>query len=35
MERSRKVSIGAAVGAEFGLGDIDGRQPRPLTLEDC
>ncbi len=33
MERTGKVLIGAAVAEEYGISDIDGRKPRPLTLE--
>jgi NAD(P)-dependent dehydrogenase (short-subunit alcohol dehydrogenase family) len=33
MERSGKVWVAAAVAREFGLKDIDGRQPTPLTLD--
>jgi len=33
MERSGKVLVAAEVAAEFGVSDIDGRQPTPLTLE--
>jgi dehydrogenase/reductase SDR family member 1 len=33
MERSGNVLIGAAVATEFGIRDIDGRRPTPLTLE--
>lgn len=33
MERTGQVLIGAAVAEEYGISDIDGRKPRPLTLE--
>jgi dehydrogenase/reductase SDR family protein 1 len=33
MERSGKTLVAAAVAAELGVKDIDGRQPVPLTLE--
>jgi NAD(P)-dependent dehydrogenase (short-subunit alcohol dehydrogenase family) len=33
MERSGKVLVAAEVAAEFGIRDVDGRAPRPLTLE--
>lgn len=33
MERSGKVLVAAEIAAEFGVSDIDGRQPKPLTLE--
>jgi hypothetical protein len=31
--RTGKVLVAAAIAAELGLKDVDGRQPRPLTLE--
>ena len=34
LSRSGRVLVAAAVGAEYGLTDIDGARPRPLTLED-
>jgi dehydrogenase/reductase SDR family member 1 len=33
MERTGKVLVAAQVAAEFGIRDVDGRQPTPLTLE--
>jgi len=33
MESSGKVLVAAAVAAELGVCDIDGKQPRPLTIE--
>jgi hypothetical protein len=33
IERTGKVVIAAEVAAELGIGDVDGRQPAPLTLE--
>ena len=33
MKKSGKVLIAAAEAIEYGVKDIDGRQPRPLTLE--
>jgi dehydrogenase/reductase SDR family protein 1 len=33
MERSGKVLVAAAVAAENGIEDVDGRRPVPLTLE--
>jgi len=33
MERSGKVCVAAALALEFGVSDVDGRQPTPLTLE--
>lgn len=34
MRHSGSVLIAAALGAEYGFTDIDGRKPRPLTLAD-
>ena len=33
MERTGSVLVAASLAAEFGVTDVDGRQPRPLTLE--
>ena len=33
MERTGSVLVAAAVAAELGVTDIDGRQPRALTLD--
>jgi dehydrogenase/reductase SDR family member 1 len=33
LERSGKVLVAAALAAEFGITDIDGRPPKPLTLD--
>jgi dehydrogenase/reductase SDR family protein 1 len=33
IERSGKVLVAAAVAAEFGITDVDGSKPKPLTLE--
>lgn len=33
MERTGKVLVAAAVAAEFGIKDVDGREPKALTLE--
>jgi NAD(P)-dependent dehydrogenase (short-subunit alcohol dehydrogenase family) len=33
MARSGKVLVAAAVAAEYGVSDIDGRSPKPLTLD--
>jgi NAD(P)-dependent dehydrogenase (short-subunit alcohol dehydrogenase family) len=33
MDRSGKVLVIAALAEEYGLADVDGRRPRPLTLE--
>jgi dehydrogenase/reductase SDR family member 1 len=33
MERTGKVLVAAALAAEYGVRDVDGRQPIPLTLE--
>jgi dehydrogenase/reductase SDR family member 1 len=34
MERAGCVLVAAALAREYGFTDIDGKQPRPLTLED-
>ena len=34
LERSGKIWVAAALAQEFGFMDIDGTQPRPLTLAD-
>lgn len=34
MERSGKVLVAAALAREYGLRDVDGKAPVPLTLED-
>jgi hypothetical protein len=33
MRKTGKVWVGAALAEDYGIQDIDGRQPRPLTLE--
>jgi len=33
IERSGQVVVAAAAGREYGVTDVDGRQPRPLTLQ--
>jgi NAD(P)-dependent dehydrogenase (short-subunit alcohol dehydrogenase family) len=33
MERSGRVLVAAEIAAEFGVRDVDGRQPTPLSLE--
>jgi dehydrogenase/reductase SDR family protein 1 len=33
-ERTGEVLVAAAIASEFGLKDIDGKQPIPLTLEN-
>lgn len=35
MEKSGKVLVAAAVAQEYGVSDIDGKQPRPATLEEA
>ena len=32
--RSGSVLVAAALAEEYGFADVDGRQPRPLTLAD-
>lgn len=34
MKKSGRVLVAAQVALEYGIQDIDGRQPRPLTIED-
>lgn len=34
MEKSGRVLVAAALAQEYGFTDTDGKQPRPLTLED-
>jgi NAD(P)-dependent dehydrogenase (short-subunit alcohol dehydrogenase family) len=34
MKKSGKVLVAASEALEYGVKDIDGRQPRPLTLKD-
>jgi hypothetical protein len=35
MSRTGKVWVGAALAQEYGIQDIDGEQPRPVTLEEA
>lgn len=34
MQKSGRVLVAAALAREYGFTDVDGKQPRPLTLED-
>ncbi|HKC66129.1 MAG TPA: SDR family NAD(P)-dependent oxidoreductase [Pyrinomonadaceae bacterium] len=34
MEKSGRILVAAVLAREYGFKDIDGKQPRPLTLED-
>jgi NAD(P)-dependent dehydrogenase (short-subunit alcohol dehydrogenase family) len=34
MQRSGQVLVAAALGLEYGFTDIDGKQPRPVTIEE-
>jgi hypothetical protein len=34
MQKSGKVLVAAQEALEYGIQDIDGRQPRPLTIKD-
>jgi dehydrogenase/reductase SDR family member 1 len=34
MEKSGKVVVAAAAAQEYGFADIDGKRPRPLTIDD-
>ena len=33
-QKSGKVYIAAALAKEYGISDVDGKQPRPLTIEE-
>jgi NAD(P)-dependent dehydrogenase (short-subunit alcohol dehydrogenase family) len=35
VEKSGRVLVAAALAREYGFGDIDGRQPRPLTVDEA
>jgi hypothetical protein len=35
MNKTGKVWVGAALAEEYGIEDIDGKQPRPVTLEEA
>ena len=35
MSKSGQVLVAAALGLEYGFTDIDGKQPRPVTLEEA
>jgi hypothetical protein len=35
MQKSGQVLISAAVAQEFGFSDIDGKQPRPITVNEA
>ena len=35
ISKSGQVLVAAALGQEYGFGDIDGKQPRPVTLEEA
>jgi hypothetical protein len=35
MERTGKVWVVAGLAQEYGIQDIDGKQPRPVTLEEA
>ena len=35
MEKSGSVLVAAALGLEYGFSDVDGKQPRPLTVEEA
>lgn len=35
MRHTGNVLVAAALGAEYGFTDVDGKTPRPLTLADC
>jgi hypothetical protein len=33
MKKSGQVLVAASIAQEYGFADIDGKQPRPITLE--
>jgi dehydrogenase/reductase SDR family member 1 len=33
-QKSGKVYIAAALAKEYGISDVDGKQPRPLTIDE-
>jgi hypothetical protein len=35
MSKTGKVWVGAALAEEYGIVDIDGKHPRPVTLEEA
>jgi NAD(P)-dependent dehydrogenase (short-subunit alcohol dehydrogenase family) len=35
MDRTGKVWVGAALAREYGIEDVDGKHPRPVTLEEA
>jgi hypothetical protein len=35
MDRTGKVWVGAALAQEYGIEDIDGKRPRPVTLQEA
>jgi dehydrogenase/reductase SDR family protein 1 len=35
MRRTGQVLVAAAIAEEYGLSDVDGRKPRPLTLAEA
>jgi hypothetical protein len=35
LDKSGRVLVTAALAEEYGFTDVDGRRPRPLTLEDA
>ena len=35
MNKSGQVLVAAALGEEYGFTDIDGKRPRPVTLEEA
>ena len=35
MQRTGQVLVGAALAREYGIADIDGKRPRPLSLEEA
>jgi hypothetical protein len=35
MSRTGRVWVGAALAQEYGIDDIDGKQPKPMTFEQA
>jgi dehydrogenase/reductase SDR family member 1 len=35
MQKSGQVHVAAALALEYGFTDVDGKQPRPITLEEA
>lgn len=35
MKKSGQILVAAAVAKEYGFSDIDGKQPRPITVNEA